>query len=118
MISKKLAVLSPQGKAPPIHLVPMAPVVTEAFPELIRNFAYKKGMPKLRFTFVPHPFANRSIEVHRKYLEGNDPINGKTVIEGILEALTKPTTDKEKKTGIIERSRPRLLEPDTTENLE
>ncbi len=98
--------------------LPTAPVVTQAFPELIRSFAYKKGMPKLRFTFVPHPFANRSIEVHRKYLEGNDPINGRPVIEGIVEALTKPTTDEEKKTGIIERPRPRLLEPDTPENLE
>src|SRR4030042_396716 len=64
--------------------LPTAPVVTEAFPDLIRNFAYKKGIPKLRFTFVPHPFANRPIEVHRKYLEGNDPINSKPVVEGII----------------------------------
>ena len=98
--------------------LPTAPVVTEAFPDLIRKFAYKKGMPGLRFTFVPHPFANRPIEVHRKYLEGNDPINGKRVIEEIIEALTRPTTEEEKKTGVIERARPRLLEPDTPENLE
>lgn len=97
--------------------LPTAPVVTQAFPELIKNFAYKKGMPGLRFTFVPHPFANRPIEVHRKYLEGNDPINGRPVIDGIVEALTRPTTDAEKKTGIIERARPRLLEPDTADNL-
>ena len=98
--------------------VPTAPVVTEAFPDLIKNFAYKKGIPGLRFTFVPHPFANRPIEVHRKYLEGNDPINGKPVITGIIEALTKPTTNEEKKTGTIERSIPRLLKPDTPDNLE
>jgi hypothetical protein len=98
--------------------VPTAPVVTDAFPELIRNFAYKKGMPRLRFTFVPHPFANRSFEVHRRYLEGSDPISGKPVLEGIVEALTKPTTDEEKKTGTIERPALRQLEPDTPENLE
>ncbi len=98
--------------------VPTAPVITQAFPGLIKNFAYKKGMPELRFTFVPHPFANRPLEVHRRYLEGNDPINGKPVIEGIIEALTRPITDKEKKTGIIDRSAPRLLEPDIPENLE
>jgi hypothetical protein len=98
--------------------VPTAPVVTDAFPELIRDFAYKKGMPKLRFSFVPHPFANRPFEVHRRYLEGSDPISGKPVLEEIVEALTKPTTDEEKKTGTIERSAPRRLESDTPENLE
>ncbi|MGD0780033.1 MAG: hypothetical protein ABR954_04540 [Dehalococcoidales bacterium] len=98
--------------------LPTAPVITQAFPGLAKNFAYKKGMPELRFTFVPHPFANRSLEVHRKYLEGNDPINGKPVLDEIVEALTKPITDKETKTGTIDRSNSRLLEPDTPENLE
>jgi len=98
--------------------VPTAPVITEAFPGLIKSFAYKKGMPELRFTFVPHPFANRPIELYRKYLEGNDPINGKPVLDEVVEALTKPLTDKETKTGTIDRSMPRLLEPDTPENLE
>jgi hypothetical protein len=98
--------------------LPTAPVITQAFPDLTRKFAYKKGISGLRFTFVPHPFANRSIEVHRKYLEGDDPINNRPVITGIIDALTKPTTEEEKKTGKIERSMPRLLEPDTPENLE
>ena len=98
--------------------LPTAPVITRAFPDLTRKFAYKKGIPNLRFTFVPHPFANRSIEVHRKYLEGDDPINNRPVITGIIDALTKPTTEEEKKTGTIERSMPRLLESDTPENLE
>jgi hypothetical protein len=98
--------------------LPTAPVITEAFPELTRKFAWKKGIPGLRFTFVHHPFANRAIEVHRKYLEGDDPINGKPVLSGIIDALTRPTTEEEKKTGVIERARPRLLEPDTPENLE
>ncbi|MFC1948190.1 hypothetical protein ACFLXY_09755 [Chloroflexota bacterium] len=98
--------------------LPTAPVITQAFPDLTRTFAYKKGIPGLRFTFVPHPFANRSIEVHRKYLEGDDPINNRPVISGIIDALTRPTTEEEKKTGEIERSTPRLLEPDTPENLE
>ncbi len=98
--------------------LPTAPVVTDAFPELIRNFAYKKGMPNLRFTFVPHPFANRPFNVHREYLEGRDPISGKPVLEGIVAALTRPTTDEEKKTGTIERMVPRQLEPGTPEDLE
>ncbi len=98
--------------------VPMAPVVTDAFPEFIRNLAYKNGMPKLRFTFVPHPFTNRPFEVHRRYLEGSDPISGKPVLEEIVETLTKPTTDVEKKTGTIERPAPTRLQPDTPEDWE
>jgi hypothetical protein len=98
--------------------LPTAPVITQAFPDLTRKFAWKKGIPGLRFTFVPHPFANRSIEVHRKYLEGDDPINKRPVISGIVDALTRSTSDEEKKTGIIERSMPRLFKPDTPENLE
>ncbi len=98
--------------------LPTAPVITEAFPDLIRNFAYKKGVPKLRYTFVPHPFANRTIEVHRRYLLGNDPINNRPVIEGIITALTKPTTPEEKRAGNISRPNPRLLPPDTAQNLE
>lgn len=98
--------------------LPTAPVVTEAFPDLIRNFAYKKGIPKLRFTFVPHPFANRPLEVHRKYLAGNDPINGNPVVDGIIAALTNPVTPEEKRVGTISRPNPRLLEPDTPQNLE
>ena len=98
--------------------LPTAPVITCAFPDLVRKFAWKKGIPGLRFTFVPHPFANRSIEIHRKYLKGDDPINQRPVISGIIDALTRPTSEEEKKTGTVERSMPRLLEPDTTENLE
>lgn len=98
--------------------VPTAPVVTQAFPDLTKAFAYKKGMPGLRFTFVPHPFANRPIEVYRKYLEGIDPINGNPVIAEIIEALTDPITDEQKRTGTIKRPEPRLLGPDAPENLE
>jgi hypothetical protein len=98
--------------------IPTAPIITEAFPEVTRTFAYKKGMPGLRFTFVPHPFANRPIEVHRKYLEGNNPISGRPVIKEIIEALTNPLSGEEKKTGTIERLSPRLLPSDTPEHLE
>jgi len=93
-------------------------VITCVFPDLVRKFAWKKGIPGLRFTFVPHPFANRPVEVYRKYLKGDDPINARPVISGIIDALTRPTSEEEKKTGIIERAMPRLLEPDTIENLE
>jgi hypothetical protein len=97
--------------------IPTAPVVTAGFPNLTRSFAYKKGVPELRLTFIPHPFSARPVEVQREYIKGKDPISGKPIIEQIVEALTKPLTDKERKTGTIERPIRRILGPDTPENL-
>jgi hypothetical protein len=75
-------------------------------------------MPFQRLVFVPHPVGGQSVEMLRTYVEGKDPITGKPVMEEIIEALTKSLTDEEKKTGFLEESVPRLLEPDTPENLQ
>ncbi len=74
-------------------------------------------MPNERFTFVPHPIAGTSAAVCRKYLEGNDPATGKAVLQEIIAALTAPLSSEDNKTGIIERPTPRLVEPDTVDNL-
>ncbi|MBN1832790.1 MAG: hypothetical protein JW896_11835 [Deltaproteobacteria bacterium] len=74
-------------------------------------------MPNHRFTFVPHPITGASAEVCRKYLEGNDPVTGKPVLQEIIDALTVPLSSEDKKTGFIERPTPRLVEPDTVDNL-
>jgi len=97
--------------------IPTAPVVTAGFPNLTRSFAYKKGMPELRLTFIPHPFSARPIDVQREYIKGKDPISGKPIIEQIVEVLTKPLTDEEQKTGTIKRPTQRMLGSDTPENL-
>jgi hypothetical protein len=87
------------------------------FQELVRTYAYKKGMPNERFTFVPHPITGQPAPICRKYLEGNDPITGKPIVEEIVGALTKPLTEEDKKTGFLARPVERLLKPDTPENL-
>jgi hypothetical protein len=74
-------------------------------------------MPNERFTFVPHPITGIPAELCRKYLEGNDPITGKPVLQEIVGALTDPLGDEDKKKGFIERPTPRLVPPDTAENL-
>jgi len=71
----------------------------------------------MRFTFVPHPITGTSADVCRKYLQGNDPITGKPVLQEIIAALTDPLSSDDKKTGFIERPTPRLVEPDTAGNL-
>jgi len=98
--------------------VPTAPVSTKQFKDLVTTYAYKKGMPGERFTFVPHPIAGTSAEVCRKYLQGNDPITGKPVLQEIIGALTNPLTDEDKRTGFIERPMPRLVSPDTSDKLD
>jgi hypothetical protein len=74
-------------------------------------------MPNERFTFVPHPITGAPEALCRKYLEGNDPLTGKPVLQEIIAALTTPLSDEDKKTGFIERPTPRLVEPDTADNL-
>jgi len=88
------------------------------FQELVKTYAYKKGMPNERFTFVPHPITGQAASVYRKYLEGNDPITGKPVLQEIIGAITKPLTLEEKKTGFLARPVERLLKPDTPDNLQ
>jgi hypothetical protein len=98
--------------------VPTAPIVTQRFTDLVSTIAYKKGMPGMRFAFVPHPIAGRSAEIAHQYLEGKDPVTGKPVAEELIAALTEPLSDNDKKAGFVARApRPRILGSDTAENL-
>jgi hypothetical protein len=98
--------------------MPTAPIVTQRFLNVAKTIAFKKGMPNQRITYVPHPVSGRPAEQVRKYLEGNDPVTGKPILEELVAALTKPLTEEESKTGFVSRPvRPRLLDPDTPANL-
>jgi hypothetical protein len=98
--------------------VPAAPIVTSRFQDLAEKTATSMGMPHARFTYVPHPVSNKPAAECRRYLEGNDPLTGKPVVEEIAAALTAPLAEEDKKTGFVEASRKRLLEPDTPDNLQ
>jgi len=53
------------------------------------------------------------------YVNGNDPVTGKPIMQEIVDALTKPPTANEQLTGLPEGAlEPRLLPPDTEENLQ
>jgi hypothetical protein len=85
----------------------------------VKTIAYKKGIPNMRFIYVPHPVAGRTAEQSRRYLLGSDPLTGKPILEELVSALTKPVSEEDKKRGFLSRPpRPRLLEPDTAANLE
>jgi hypothetical protein len=72
----------------------------------------------LRWTFPPYPVGFIPRETVKGYITGNDPISGVPLTEEIFFALTQPLTEVEKNCKPIKRpERPRLLEPDTEENL-
>ena len=93
------------------------PLASARFAEYAAQDAQNHGM-NLRFSFPPYPLVGRPREVLRKYVEGNDPISGNPLMPQIIDALTKPLTEEEKNPKSARRkARPRLLQPDTEENL-
>ncbi|MBN2242043.1 MAG: hypothetical protein JW793_05080 [Acidobacteria bacterium] len=68
--------------------------------ELASTTAFKKGIPKLRINYTPHPITDRPAEICRKFLQGNDPHTGKPLLDEIVEAITKPLSGEERKSGV------------------
>ncbi|HUZ74244.1 MAG TPA: UGSC family (seleno)protein [Stellaceae bacterium] len=98
--------------------VPSVAVHTDVFARLARATALANGMPRTRQAFVPQPVVDRSPAELRAYIEGNDPVSRRPFVQEILEGLTRPLA-AEDLTGIsFERATPRLLAPDSEENLQ
>jgi hypothetical protein len=84
------------------------------------DFLYSNGMP-IRYVAFPFPVAGQPKSVHHRYVfEGTDQLSGKPMMQAIIDALTKPLTDKEKISGAAPEAKaePRLLPPDTEDNLQ
>jgi len=84
------------------------------------DFMYSNGMP-IRYVGFPFPVAGQPKAVHHGYVfEGKDTVSGKPMMQTIIDALTKPLTEKEKISGEAPEAKlePRLLPPDTEENLQ
>ena len=63
------------------------------------DFEYTNGMP-IRYVGFPFPVAGQPKSVHHRYVfEGNDVVSGKPMMQAIIDALTKPLTEKEKISG-------------------
>ncbi len=87
------------------------------FADFAAQDAQNHGM-KLRFSFPPYPLVGRPREILRKYVEGKDPISGRPLMPQVIEALTRPLSEEEKHPKTSRAApRPRLLKPDTEENL-
>jgi hypothetical protein len=100
--------------------IPTAPCTGINVAEYLRGWdrLHNSGIP-LRYIVFPLPVAGVSRKQHEKYVNGNDPLTGKPIMQEIVAALTLPLTDDEQLTGQPEStSEPRFLPPDTEENLQ
>jgi len=80
---------------------------------------YFNGMP-VRYVGFPFPVAGQPKAVHHRYVfESNDVVSGKPMMQAIIDNLTKPLTEEEKYSGkpLDVKAEPRLLPPDTEDNL-
>jgi hypothetical protein len=97
--------------------VPTVAVHTDMFERVVRSVAQVNGMPGLRQVFVPQPIMGKTPAELRAYVDGRDPITGRPVMQEVIEGLTRPFADDELGPLELDRSTPRLVEPDTEDNL-
>src|SRR6266545_1689115 len=97
--------------------VPTVAMHTDKFDTVVRQVAAHNGMPGLRQVFVPQPIMGKTAAQLRAYVDGTDPISGRPVMQEVIEGLTQPFDEKDLGAIEFDRSTPRLVEPDTEENL-
>jgi hypothetical protein len=83
------------------------------------HVAYSTGMP-LRFVAFPFPFTGYDRDVYRSFIEGEDSVSGKPMMQAVIDGLTVPLTEEEKLSGTPSQAEaePRYLPPDTDDNLQ
>src|SRR5512145_1406641 len=97
--------------------VPTVAMHTDKFDRVVRSVAVVNGMPELRQVFVPQPVMGKSAAELRAYVDGRDPLTGRPVMQEVLEGLTAPFDGQGVGTIEYDRSTPRLVAPDTEDNL-
>jgi hypothetical protein len=83
----------------------------------VKSVSQANGMPTARQAFVPQPVVGRTPDELRAYIEGEDPVNSVPFMRRVIEALTGPLDENDQAGLTFERSTPRLLEPESEENL-
>src|SRR6478609_7626252 len=99
------------------YQVPTVSLHTKPFQHVVRSVARVSGMPRARYAFVPQPVMGKTPRELRAYVDGNDPVTGRPVMQEVIEGLTRPFDQEDLKRITFERSTPRLIEADTEENI-
>lgn len=99
------------------YRVPTVAIHTQMFAAVTRSVVRVNGMPRMRQVYVPHPVMGKSPQQLRAYVDGDDPVSGRPVMQEVIEGLTGALTDEDIKGLSFERSTPRLCQPATEEEL-
>src|SRR5438045_7675791 len=97
--------------------VPTVAVHTDIFERAVRSVARVNGMPRTRTAFVPQPVMGKSPAELRAYVDGNDPLTGRPVMQEVIEGLTRPFDTQDLEKVVYERTTPRLVEPASEDEL-
>jgi hypothetical protein len=100
-----------------LYGVPAVAVHADAFARLVDSVARVSGMPRARRAFVPTPVLNQTPDELRAYIEGDDPVRGRPFMAEVIEALIARIPDEDLRGVDFDRSTPRLLDPDSEQNL-
>jgi len=97
--------------------VPSIAVHTHVFQRVAKSTARLRGIPTLRHAFVPQPVVGRTPDELRAYIEGLDAVTGRPFMQEVVEGLLRPLQGADLTGETFERTTPRLVAPDTEENL-
>src|SRR2546430_4703780 len=96
--------------------VPTVAVHTDKFDRVVRSGGDVSGLRGVRQVFVPQPIMGKTAVELRAYVDGKNPISARPVMQEVVEGLTRSFDGSD--SGVeFDRSTPRLVEPDTEENL-
>ncbi len=98
--------------------VPSVAVHTHVFARLAKATAQANGMPRTRQAFVPQPVVDKTAAELRRDIEGTDPVSKRPFMRELIEGLSRPLDEEDTKGLSYERSTPRLVDPDTEDNLQ
>ena len=72
----------------PKYGVPADAIHTDKFDKVVKSVRKMGGLADAPTVFVPHPVMGKTAGELRAYVNGNDPITGRPVMQEIVEALT------------------------------
>lgn len=99
--------------------IPSVPLVLSNFYKQETEKARNEGLPGLRIQWVLGPVWGKTREqLRRDVINGTNPIDGKPVMQELVDKFTKPLTPDETKTGEIIRDKGPATFTDTPENLQ
>jgi hypothetical protein len=99
--------------------VPTVALHTDIFKRLVESVVRARGMPDAQYAYVPQPVMGKTPEQLMDYIEGQDPVTGKPVLQEIIEGLTATpeVSADELQRLTFDRTAPRLVTASSEEEL-